>query len=70
MPQEKPEQSVESMADAEGVDLVVKAGYVFQADSTKSPADRRIAAFRKELFPKRLSCFLLCAEYGRQDQET
>lgn len=58
------------MSEAEGVSLIMEAGYVPQTDSAKCPSDGRITAFGKEIFPKRLSRFLFFTEYGRQDQKT
>lgn len=58
------------MADAESIDLIVKAGDLFEPDTAKSPSDGRITALLAESFFKTGLSALHGAEYGREGQET
>ena len=70
MYQEKPEQAVESVADAENVGFVVKPCDIADFDCVKSPSDGRVAALRKKLFFKGMPGCQFTSKYGRKSQET
>ena len=68
--QEKAEESVQPVADAEGICLVVEAGDILDFDTAKGPPDGRIIALRDKV-PAEISVFFQrSAEYGRKGQKT
>ena len=69
MYQEKPEQAVELVADAENIGFIVKSCDVADPDGVESALNRRIMAFGEEVFFKILSGFQSVLKYGRKSQE-
>ncbi len=70
MADKKPEQPVQSMADAEGIGFVVESGNVAELYAAESALDERIMALCDKVLAEILVFFRFCAEYGREGQET